>query len=267
MLNEKVREIRGKFLSESLESKVKQIRQILTKLDGCCVKFFKDMVGKFSKTASMKDILRECFKTSLEISGIRSMNYSKVSVAKLSSFLLFEKFLSKCEKDVFEDFNKFVDAITVFSLFEAVKEIPTWRYWFVDGDVGTLAGIKWRTDIEGLVEKLRYSLICFPHFSPSTANMFIYLIIKCYKLWKVPYNLLRVSYFAGLVKIILKLKLINRKITRSHTFSSHHYIALQELGRTICLKDPTKLLVLEYINRIFCKNKKCKECNLNKLCG
>jgi len=267
MLNEKIKEIRRKFLFKNLESKVKQIRQILTKLDDCCVKFFKDMIGKFSKTTSIKDILRECFKMSLEISGIRSMNYGKVPIAKLSSFLLFEKFLNKCEKHVFEDFNKFVDVIVVFSLFEAVKEIPTWRYWFVDSDVGTLAGIKWRTDTEGLIEKLRYSLICFPHCSPSTANMFIYLVIKCYNFWKVPYSFLRIPYFPGLIKTAQKLKIVKRKITRSHTFSSHHYIALQELGRTICPKDPTKLLVLDYVNRFFCKNKKCQECSFSKLCG
>ena len=250
-----------------MESKVKQIRRILTKLDSCCVKFFKDMVSKVSKTASMKDILSECFKTSLEISGIRSMNYGRVPITELSSFLLFENFLNKCEKHVFEDFNKFVDAIVAFSLFEAVKEIPTWRYWFIDSDVGTLAGIKWRTDIEGLVMKLRYSLICFPHFSPSTANTFIYLVIKCYNIWKMPYSLLRIPYFPGLIKTAQKLKIVKRKITRSHTFSSHNYIALQELGKTVYPNDPTKLLALEYINRIFCKNKKCKECKLNKLCS
>lgn len=195
MLNKRVKEIRRRFLFENIESRVEQIRGILAKLDSYCIKFFKDMISKVSKTTSMKDILRECFKTSLKITGIRSMNYGRASIDELSSFLLFDKFLTKCEKHVFEDFNRFVDVLVAFTLFEAVKEIPTWRYRFIDSDIGTLAGIKWRTDIEGLVEKLRYSLICFPHCSPTTANMFIYLTIKCYNLWKVPYSFLRIPFF------------------------------------------------------------------------
>jgi len=267
MISERVLEIRRKFLSEELENKAKQIKGILIGLDNQSVKFFKKFVEGALKGKNIKDILRGCFIAALKISGIRSMGYGRIPFTKLSSFLLFEKFLNKyTTTQLFEEFTKFTDALVEFSLFEAIKEIPTWRYWLVDGDVGMLAGIKKRKDLDGLFEKLRFSLICFPHFSPSTANMFIYFTIKCYKLWKLPYKLLRVPYFSGLIKLAQKLKLVKRKIKGSHTFSSHHYIALQELGRIVCPEDPTKLLVLEFVSRTFCKNKKCEECKLNKLC-
>lgn len=123
-------------------------------------------------------------------------------------------------------------------------------------------------DIASSLETTRLALQCMPVGEQKSSNIFLYIIVKLYRLWpEVPPRLLHIPVDADLSRVVARIGLTRRRLSNLE-YSSISYMAIQTLAKRLLPENPAALYGLKYVAKVWCKPRSpnCVECPMNGVC-
>ncbi len=120
-----------------------------------------------------------------------------------------------------------------------------------------------------LIEAVRLALQCMPTGDQKSANIFLYIVLKIYKLWpEASVRLLHVPADNDLSRVIFRIGLTQKKLGNLE-YGTIGYSAMQTLASRLIPENPSRLYGLKHVAKVWCRSRStdCDQCPMNSVCS
>ncbi len=119
------------------------------------------------------------------------------------------------------------------------------------------------------IEAARLALQCMPVGNQKSANIFLYIILKVYRLWpEASTRLLHVPADNDLSRVIFRIGMTQKKLGNLE-YGTIGYSAIQTLAKRLIPENPSELYGLKHIAKVWCRSRStdCDQCPMSAICS
>lgn len=118
-------------------------------------------------------------------------------------------------------------------------------------------------------EAIRVALQCMPAGDAKSSNVFLFVMVKCWKIWpQVRMESLHTPVDVDVNRVIGRIGITPRHLS-NFDYEGIGYAVIQALSRRLVPENPSALYSLKYVGSVWCKSRSanCAECQLNDVCA
>lgn len=181
-----------------------------------------------------------------------------------TSIALFQEFLNSPRQTNFVDFSTALKEFVTAKVSALLDEEPYVERVRLYGQLLQTSARETASPIEAV----RLALQCMPTGDQKSANIFLYIMLKVYRLWPdASAKLLHVPADNDLSRVIFRIGMTQKKLGNLE-YGTIGYSAMQTLAKRLVPENPSELYGLKHVSKIWCRSRSadCDQCPMSSVC-